>query len=105
MSRHNFAIICKRGQFFVAADEKFVVTSNVMFKFTYVATMRNIIAIETFLTISESKVDYVVTQRKYVATQKFDAQVNQCCDIQKYCRDNVFLFQKHRLFTILSRHN
>ena len=81
MSRHNFAIICKRGQFFVVTDEKFVVTSNVMFKFTYVATMRNIVALETFLTIYESKVDYVVTHRKYVATQKFDAQVNLCCDI------------------------
>ena len=53
--------------------------------------MRNIVAIETFLTISESKVDYVTTQRRYVATQKFDAQVNLCRDIQKYCRDNVFL--------------
>ena len=66
-----------------------------MFKFTYVATMRNIVMTETFLAISESKVDYVTTQ-------KFDAQVNLCCDIQKYCRNNVFLFLKHRLITILS---
>ena len=47
-----------------------------MFKITYVAK-------ETFLALSESKVDYVVTQ-------KFDAQVNLCRDIQKYCHDNVF---------------
>ena len=70
-------------------------TSNVMFKFTYVTTMRNIVEIETFLAISESKVDYVTTQ-------KFDAQLNLRRDIHKYCRDNVFLFQKHRLFTIVS---
>ena len=36
-------------------------TSNVMFKFTYVATLRNIVAIETFLAVSGSKVDYVMT--------------------------------------------
>ena len=47
----------------------------------------------------ESKVDYVVTQRKYVATQ-----VNLCCNIQKYYCNNVFLFQKHRSFATLSRH-
>ena len=69
-----------------------------MFKFTYVATMRNIVATENFLAISESKVDYV-------ATQKFDTQVNLCHNIQKHYRDNVFLFQKHRLFTILSLQN
>ena len=62
-------------------------------------------ATKTFLPIPESKVDYLATQRKYVVTQKkFDAQGNLCCDIQKYCRNNVFLFQKHRSFTILSRH-
>ena len=54
MSRHKFAITCNLGKLFVATDEKFVTTSNVMFKFTYVAT-------ENFLAISESKGDYVAT--------------------------------------------
>ena len=54
---------------------KIVATSNMMFEFTYVMTMRNIVAIETFLAISESKVNYV-------ATKKFDSQVNLCRDIQ-----------------------
>ena len=85
MLRQKFAISCKLGQFFVAIDEKLVTTSNLMFKFTYVAT-------ETVFAISESKVDYVATHRKYVETRKFDARVNLCRDIQKYCRDNVFLF-------------
>ena len=75
-----------------------------MFKFTYVSTLRNISTKETFLAVSRSKVDYVTTKRKYVVTQKFDAQVNLCRDIQNYCRDNVFLFQEHRLVTIFSRH-
>ena len=104
MLRQEFSITCKIGQFFVTTDEKFVATSNVMFKFSYVVTMRNIVVTKTFLAISKSKVDYVATQRKYVMTRKFDAQVNLCCDIQKYCRDNVFLFQKHRSFIIMSRH-
>ena len=56
-----------------------------MFKFTY-------LPIETVFAISDSKVDYVTTQRKYVETQKFDARVNLCRDIQKYYRDDVFLF-------------
>ena len=77
-------LCCDRG--------KIVATSNVMFKFTYVATMRNIVTTKTFLAVSGSKVDYVATQRKYVAIQKFDAQVNLCRDIQKYGCDNVFLF-------------
>ena len=85
MLRQNFAIAYKLGQFFVATDEKFVTTSNVMFKFTYVAT-------ETVFAISESIVNYVATHRQYVGTRKFDAQVNLCHDIQIYCRDNVFLF-------------
>ena len=42
MSRLKFAITWKLGQFFVVTDEKFVATSNVMFKVTYVATMRKI---------------------------------------------------------------
>ena len=97
LSRHILKLIttrlvlcCDRG--------KIVTTSNVMFKFTFVVTMRNIVAIETFLAIFESKVDYVATERSYVATerryvttQKFDAQVNLCLDIQKYCCDNVSL--------------
>ena len=61
MSRHKFSLTCKLGQFFVTTNKKFVATSNVMFKFTYVATMRNIVTTETFLKISESKVDYVTT--------------------------------------------
>ena len=85
MSWQNFEIACNLGQLFVAIDEKFVTTSNVMFKFTYVAT-------ETIFAIFESKVDYVATHRKYVETRKFDAQVNLCRNIQKYFRDNVFLF-------------
>ena len=55
-------LCCDRG--------KIVATSNVMFKFTYVATMRNIVAIETFLAISESKVDYVMTQKKVCRDKK-----------------------------------
>ena len=85
MSQQKFTIACKLGQFFVATDEKFVTTSNIMFKFTYVS-------IETVFAISESNVDYVATHRKYVETQKFDARVNLCRDIQKYFRDDVFLF-------------
>ena len=58
---------------------------------------------ETFLAIFESKVNYVATQRKYVMTQKLDAQINLCRDIKKKIAIKVF-FQKHRLFTIMSRH-
>ena len=57
----NLQLLVSIGKFFVATDENFFATSNVMFKFTYVTTMRNIIATETFLAISESKVDYVAT--------------------------------------------
>ena len=97
LSRHIFKLI--KTRLVLCYDTgKIGMTSNVMFKLNYVATMRNIVATETFLAIFESKVDYVVTQ-------KFDAQVNLCHNIQKYCRDNVFLFQKHRLFTIMSRHS
>ena len=91
MSRHIFKLI--KTRFVLCCDRaNNVGTSNVMFKFTYVATMRNIVATETFLAISESKVHYVVAQSKCVATQKFDAQVNLYRDLQKKnCRDNVFL--------------
>ena len=69
MSRHIFKLI--KTRFVLCCDKtNIVVTSNVIFKFTYVATMRNIVAIETFLAISKSKVHYVATQSKYVVTQK-----------------------------------
>ena len=35
--------------------------------------------------------------------KKIYAQVNLCCDIKKYCRNNVFHFQFHRSLTTLSR--
>ena len=57
MSQKKFAIACKLGQFFVVTDEKFVMTSNLMFKFTYVA-------IQTVFAISESKVNYVISTQK-----------------------------------------
>ena len=75
MSRHILKLIKTRS--ILCCDiAKIVATSNMMLKFTYVATMINIVATETFLAISESKFNYV-------ATQKFDAQVNLCRDIQK----------------------
>ena len=72
LSRHILKLITTR--LVLCCDiGKIVATSNVMFKFTYVTTMRNIITTETFLAISESKIDYVAKQKRYVATQKFAA--------------------------------
>ena len=60
MSRHILKLI--KTMLVLCCDKaKIVATSNVMFKFTHVATMRNIVVIETFLEISEFKVDYVAT--------------------------------------------
>ena len=67
MSQHILKLIITRSV--LCCDRgKIVATSNLMFKFTCVATLRNIVVTETFLAVSESKVDYVATQRKYVAT-------------------------------------
>ena len=48
-----------------------VMTFFLMFMRTYVTIIKKFVTIETFLPIFESKVDYVVTQRKYVATKNF----------------------------------
>ena len=63
-----------------------------MFKFTYVATMRNIVAIETFLAISESKVDYVATM--FFSSRNI-GYLQFYRDIDKLCRDRLSCdFQK-----------
>ena len=68
-SRHILKLIITR--LVLCGDRgKIVATSNVIFKFTYVETLRNIVTTKTFLAVSGSKVDYVATQRKYAVTQK-----------------------------------
>ena len=79
-----------------------VATFFLMLFWTYVTRMKKFVVIETFLFKLSLKLIMSRHRESMSRHNKFYAPVNLCCNIQKYCRDNVFLFQKHRSLTTLS---